>query len=252
MPRQEREKSSSGIYHVMLRGINRQDLFEDNADRQRFIDTLGHYKTISGFSLYGYCLMSNHVHLLVKEADESISAGIKRISSSFVYWYNQKYSRCGHLFQERYKSEPVESEDYFLTVLRYIHQNPVKAGIVKDLFEYKWSSYQEYMGSPYIADVDFALGIFSADRAKAIELFMKHSEENTDVKCLEIEENSGLSDDEVLIYMKQLGVQTASQLQRLEREKRDGILKTIKGLEGVSIRQLARITGISKSVIGRI
>lgn len=196
--------------------------------------------------------MSNHVHLLVKETDESISAVIKRISSSFVYWYNQKYSRCGHLFQERYKSEPVEAEDYFLTVLRYIHQNPVKAGIVKDLCEYQWSSYQEYMGSPYITDVDFALGIFSADRAKAIELFRKHSEENTDEKYLEIKEYSSLNDEEVILYMKQLGIQTVSQLQRLEKEKRNKILRTIKETEGVSIRQMARITGISKSVIGRI
>jgi len=93
MPRQARKKSSCGIYHIMLRGINKQNLFEDNEDRQRFIDTIGYFKAISGYSLYGYCLMDNHVHLLIKETSESISMGIKRISSSFVYWYNQKYNR---------------------------------------------------------------------------------------------------------------------------------------------------------------
>lgn len=252
MPRQAREKSSSGIYHVMLRGINRQNLFENNADRQRFIDTIGYYKTISGYNLYGYCLMSNHVHLLVREADESISMAIKRISSSFVYWYNQKYNRCGHLFQERYKSEAVESEGYFLTVLRYIHQNPVRAGIVKEMEQYPWSSYLEYLGKVNITDVDFALDIFSANRDKAIELFKKHSNEESEEQCLEIRENLRIPDEEIISYMKKLGIQTISQLQRLEKKKRNEVIKELKKIEGISIRQMARITGISKSVISRL
>ena len=109
MPRQARKKSSSEIYHIMLRGINRQNLFEENEDSQRFIETTGYYKSVSGYNLYGYCLMDNHIHLLIREQDESISKIIKRISSSYVYWYNRKYDRCGHLFQERYKSESVET-----------------------------------------------------------------------------------------------------------------------------------------------
>lgn len=105
MPRQARERSRSGIYHIMLRGINRQNIFEEDEDRQRFIETLKYYKAISGYRLYGYCLMNNHIHLLMGENGESMSLGIKRISSSYVYWYNQKYNRCGHLFQERFKSD---------------------------------------------------------------------------------------------------------------------------------------------------
>ncbi|HEY8500916.1 MAG TPA: transposase [Clostridia bacterium] len=252
MPRQARKKSSCGIYHIMLRGINKQNLFEDNEDRQRFIDTIGYFKAISGYSLYGYCLMDNHVHLLIKETSESISMGIKRISSSFVYWYNQKYNRCGHLFQERYKSEVVENERYFLTVLRYIHQNPIKAGITKDMEQYPWSSYSEYTGVANITDVDFALGIFSADRVKAIELFKKHTEEESKDQCLEVRETIRVSDEEVIAQMKQLGIQTISQLQTLEKKKRNEIIRIIKRIEGVSIRQMARITGISKSVISRI
>jgi putative transposase len=252
MPRQARKKSSSGIYHVMIRGINRQNLFEDNEDRQRFIDTIGFYKTISGYSLYGYCLMDNHVHLLVSETNESISMGIKRISSSFVHWYNRKYNRCGHLFQERYKSEVVENEGYFLTVLRYIHQNPIKAGIAKEMMQYPWSSYREYLDIAKITDIDFALEIFSTDRVKAIELFKKHSEEESEEKCLGIKEYKRVSDEEVISHMRKLGIQTVSQLQRLDQKKRNEVLRTLKRTEGVSIRQMARITGISKSVISRI
>ncbi|NMD72658.1 transposase, partial [Bacillus sp. DNRA2] len=101
MPRKARKRSSSGVYHIMLRGINRQTIFEDDEDRRKFLETLKKYRDISKYELYGYCLMDNHVHLLMKESEETISDAIKRISSSYVHWYNMKYERCGHLFQDR-------------------------------------------------------------------------------------------------------------------------------------------------------
>jgi REP element-mobilizing transposase RayT len=115
----------------MLRGINRQAIFADEEDYCKLIETIQRIKEKSGFELYGYCLMGNHVHLLLREARESISVSMQRVCSSFVHWYNRKYDRFGHLFQERYRSEVVEDEAYLLTVLRYIHQNPttIKEGI---------------------------------------------------------------------------------------------------------------------------
>lgn len=95
--------------------------------------------------LYGWSLMGNHVHLLLKEADEPIGDVMKRISSSYVYYYNHKYDRVGHLFQERFKSQPVEDWGYFLTLLRYIHQNPLKPHLVEDLKDYRWSSWNEFL-----------------------------------------------------------------------------------------------------------
>ncbi len=85
--------------------------------------------------------MGNHIHLLLKEEKEELGIIMRRIGSSYVYWYNWKYKRCGHLFQDRYKSEAVEDERYLLTVLRYIYQNPLKAGLVKDIGAYKLSSF---------------------------------------------------------------------------------------------------------------
>ena len=93
------KRNNTGIYHIMLRGINRQTIFEDNEDMIRFLDTLARYKDDCLLELYSYCLMGNHVHLLMKTA-EPISKIIKRICSSYVYWYNKRYERCGHLFQE--------------------------------------------------------------------------------------------------------------------------------------------------------
>ena len=110
MPRQARKKSKTNIYHIMLRGINQQIIFEESEDYERFIKTLAKYQAISGYSVYAYCLMSNHIHLLIKEGKENLEQRIKRIAGSYVCCYNWKYNRSGHLFQDRFKSELVETE----------------------------------------------------------------------------------------------------------------------------------------------
>ena len=147
MPRQPREKSESGIYHIMLRGINQQVIFEDYEDYSKFIETIETYKAVSEYKVFAYCLMSNHIHILLKVEKEGLDLIMKRIAGSYVYWYNWKYYRKGHLFQDRFKSEPVEDDEYFLTVLRYIHQNPIKAGITKTIDDYKFSSYNSSRGN---------------------------------------------------------------------------------------------------------
>lgn len=103
MPRDARKKSRSGIYHIMLRGINRQTIFEVEEDKKRFLETLKTYKDKSKFEIYSYCFVDNHIHLLLKELEESLSVSIKRISSSYVYWYNMKYQRSG------YPSKPIKN-----------------------------------------------------------------------------------------------------------------------------------------------
>ena len=128
----------------MLRGINGQQIFADNEDYEKLLEILKYCKAISEFEIFAYCLMSNHIHLLLQENKEPIELVMKRIATRFVYWYNIKYQRLGHLFQDRFKSEPVENDEYFLTVVRYIHQNPVKAGICKKPQDYNYSSYNEF------------------------------------------------------------------------------------------------------------
>ena len=108
MPRTARIKSKTGIYHVMLRGIGKQNIFEDDLDKQKFMMLLTEVKQKSQFSLYAYCLMNNHVHLLLKIGKDPLEIIIKRLGSNYAYWYNTRYERVGHLFQDRFKSEPVE------------------------------------------------------------------------------------------------------------------------------------------------
>lgn len=252
MPRDARNISKSGIYHIMIRGINRQDIFEDEQDIERLLETIRKYKGISKYEIYAYCIMSNHIHLLIKEMDEPISNSIKRISSSYVFWHNKKYERCGHLFQERFKSEAVENDEYFLMVLRYIHQNPMKAGLVKDISDYKWSSYSEYMEKAVIIDIDFVLKMLSSDRESAIELFRSFNNQKNNDIILEIEEKARVSDSEVKELFLKLGVMDLKEFRQLEKSKRDEIIRKLKLITGVTIRQISRMTGVSKSVVDRI
>lgn len=141
MPRKARKTSQSGIYHVMLRGVNRQRIFETESDYLQMqeilaglhvkCDDTGHVITDKCCKIFAYCLMGNHLHLLIKEVDITIGDIIKSLASRYVFYFNRCHCRVGHLFQERFKSEPVESPEYFIALLRYIHLNPVKAGIVR-------------------------------------------------------------------------------------------------------------------------
>ena len=157
MPRQARTTSPTSIYHATEYGVNKQQVFEDEEDYIHFLNVLRRQtqpdvdaqgKTFQPrCHVYAYCLMGNHVHLLLKEGSETIGDIMKRIASSYVYHYNHKYGRVGHLFQERFKSQPVNDFSYFTTLLRYIHQNPLKAMLVDSIDEYEWSSWQEYNGT---------------------------------------------------------------------------------------------------------
>lgn len=244
MPRQARRKSESGIYHIMLRGINKQVIFEDEEDNFKFLETLKKYKAISGYKIFAYCLMSNHVHLLLKIEKEDIDLIIKRVASSYVYWYNWKYKRNGHLFQDRFKSEPVENDSYFLTVVRYIHQNPLKAGVCKSIDGYNFSSYNEYVKKADLVDTDFCLGIIDKEQ------FLDFNNEYNEDVCLEIEkDNFRLTDDEAReIIFKISKCRTITQFQNLNIDKRDKCLKLLR-VNGLSIRQISRLTGIGFNVV---
>lgn len=254
MVREPRRKSYTGIYHIMLRGINRQTIFEDDVDKERLLETIERYKRKSGFKLYGYCLMDNHIHLLMQEMEETVSETIKRISSSYVYWYNSKYERHGHLFQGRFKSENVDTVHYFTMVLRYIHQNPVRAHLVNNIFECKWTSLKEYVDMDHsrMVDIDYGYTLFSPNRRKAIQLFIDYMNEPNNDQCLNDAVGVKISDNEIKRHMQKLGIPSKSFLQQMKREARNIIILELKNLKGVSVRQLARITGISKSVIDRV
>ncbi len=250
MPRQARQKSASGIYHIMMRGINRQIIFEDDEDYFRFIQTLQNYKEKSEYEIYAYCLMDNHVHLLLKVGKEPLEQIMRRICGSYVYWYNSKYERIGNLFQDRFKSEVVETDRYFLTVFRYIHQNPLKAGIVSSVERYQWSSLVEYVNRPKVIDTGFVLELFNHEREKAVENIIQFCKVVNDDQCLEMEEKQLLSDQEARHVIKKVcQVENSTELQQLDKVTRNKYLKELKEGYHLSIRQIERLTGINRGIV---
>jgi len=250
-------KSRSGIYHIMLRGANRQEIFHDDEDCLNFLELIHKYKLKTEVGIYSWCLMSNHVHLLLKEGNEDVSTTMKRIGVSYVSYYNWKYRTTGHLFQDRFKSENIEDIRYLLTVVRYIHQNPVKAGIVNRMDEWRWSSCRQYYGTHderrKLIDADYILGLFSGDNILARERFIEFNEMVNQDQCLDHHlDKRRLTDEEAREAINNLLNEIEiAQVKSLPGLQRNEILKKTKEIKGLSQRQIARILGVSKTLISK-
>ena len=245
MPRAGRKKSASGMYHIMLRGINRQRIFEDEEDHRRFLETLVRYRDACGCSLLAYCLMPNHVHIVLREGEQPLENVMRRIGASYVYWYNAKYGRAGHLFQDRYRSEPVETDAYLLTVIRYVHWNPVKAGLCDAPQAYPYSSCAGYFDAQAVTDSSVVAGITGR------EAFERFQATPGDDRCLDVRESvkPRVTDEKARALMKKLtGCESASAYQSLGAQQRDEGLREMLA-QGVSLRQAARVTGISFGIV---
>ena len=257
MARKPREKSETGIYHVIVRGINQQDIFHDEEDFKKYIRVLKKAGSETDAEILGYCLMTNHVHLLLKENNDNLSKYMKSLQVSYVYWYNSKYERCGHLFQDRFKSEAVENDAYLLTVIRYIHNNPVKAGIVKKPEQYLWSSCANYYGAEMTSlkkiDTKLILGIFSNQKETAIATFKEFMNEPQEDQCMEYDENRKLTETEVYqLTAELLKGRPVTTIQTLDPESRNQIINQLRYDYGVSIRQISRVTGLPLHVVRKV
>jgi len=247
----------------MLRGVNRQDIFESDKDYLKFLYLMQREafpKDEEGgpmppnLIIYAYCLMPNHVHLLVKEQSNGISAAIKSISISYAHYFNVKYDRTGHLFQDRFRSETVNDMDYFTTLLRYIHQNPVAGALVTQVKDYQWSSWCEFDNRLrcYVPVCDTAT-VFRKYSFGALEEMVNDPLPKT-LRIMDIDRknNGSLDDDDVRDFIKTVcHIETISDIQQMPRNRRNEILKM--ALEyGASIRQLSRVTGVSRGVIEKL
>ncbi len=232
----------------MLRGVNNQQIFEEQEDYEKFLLILNVCKDICKFKIYAYCLMGNHIHLLLQETKEPIELIIKRLATRFVYWYNIKYQRVGHLFQDRFRSEPVDDERYFLAVLRYIHQNPVKAGICQKVVDYPYSSYNEFLKKQHLIDTDFVFEIIHKDD------FAQYNNEKNNDNFLDGEHKPKLkvTDERAKkIIEKYSKCNSITQFQALDKNVRDKCLKLFKE-KGLSIRQISRLTGMSYYLVQKV
>lgn len=253
MPRKARQKSSTKVYHVILRGNAKQDIFLDKQDYHKFLKEIYSTKEKYQYELYAYCLMTNHVHLILYDKNENLSKILQSLTVSYSSYWNKKYERVGHLFQNRFSSKSVETAGYLKNVCRYIHQNPLKAGIAK-LEEYQWSSYQEYRKTGKLINKKQVLRLFSDEEKEAIKEFRKFHEinviyDNMD-DFMEYEMVEKLNDEQAKEYMIQiLGLSNIQELANYSVTKRNKCIKKLKGTKGISKVQIARITGLSKKMI---
>jgi len=186
--RKQRIHYSGALYHVIARGNNGEYVLKEDEDKKKYIETIKKYKERFKFSIYAYCIMDNHIHLLIEVSDTPLSKIMQGIQQVYTQDYNRKNKRTGHVFQQRYKAIVCNKDGYLLHLTKYIHKNPVEANKTKDV-NYEWSSYREYMrGKNDLIDVNFVLKILSNNKTKAIEEYKKYvNDEMDDIEQCEYE-----------------------------------------------------------------
>ena len=158
MPRDARITAENACYHIITRGNQKQLVFKDDRDCQKYLSLLNKYKKHYKFKLYCFCLMPNHVHLLIQvKKQETLNKIMRSLNLSYTLYFNSKYEKVGHLWQDRYKSKIIEKDSYLLECINYIEANPVRASLVSHIDKYPWSSYNFKATPDSILDNLFSL-----------------------------------------------------------------------------------------------
>lgn len=174
MSRPLRLEFKNALYHLTSRGDRRENIYEDDVDRKSFLNIFSSVIEQFNWICFSYCLMDNHYHLLIQTPDSNLSKGMRQLNGVFTQTYNRRHQKTGHLFQGRYKSILVDEDAYLLELSRYIVLNPVKAKMVKQVEDWKWSSYQAMIGdciTPEWLSKEFLLSLFSKQRKTAVRKY---------------------------------------------------------------------------------
>ncbi len=186
MPRQARLDVPGALHHIMVRGINKANIFDDNEDKSRFLERLGQNVLEGKCSVYAWVLMDNHVHILFKSGKHGISAVMRKQLTWYAQYYNRRHKRSGHLFENRYKSILCDEDNYLLALVRYIHLNPLRANIVKTIEEldrYPYCGHRTIVGKakhPW-TDVEYVLVQFGRTRRKGLAEYRKFMREGVEL-----------------------------------------------------------------------
>lgn len=175
MARPPRLEFPGGVYHVVVRGNERAAVFRDDEDREKYLGRLAHYREKFGFRLLAFCLMGNHIHLAIRTGEFPLSRVMAGLQSSYTQWFNRRHKRAGHLFQGRYKAFLVQEDRYLLCLVRYIHENPVKARLVEKARDYAWSSDRHYRrgAGPEWLDPGDVLAMLGGRRRAAVKAYVE-------------------------------------------------------------------------------
>lgn len=256
MARQARSKSPTGIYHVMLRGNVNKKIFLDDDDKEKLVDIMLQKKDGSASRLYAYCVMANHVHAVIQEVEQPLEKFMKRICVTYAAYFNKKYNLVGSVFQDRFRSETIEDEDYLLKAIKYIHNNPLAEN--HTLTKYPWSSYPAYIGSKetssLLPEMEYILSRFACNRENAVQLFCEfHLIEEQPSLFLDISEENFKNAEELIKSFLQSRSMLIGDLKKNENRF---IVKELAQLLTsqckISCRQIAKLIDINREKVRKI
>ncbi len=246
MPRTRRISSRSGYMHLIVRGSGKQIIFEERRDYIFYLQCLKRFSIETKVTICAYCLMDNHVHLLIYDPGQNMAAFMQKMGSSYSGYFNRKYQCTGHVFQDRYNSQPIDETEYLARVFRYILNNPQKAGICR-ASEYPWSSYEKYGLEGSFVDTSIFQEMFGSRENYAEFISAKYDDDDEDYEI-----SRPVRDDEwaAALIRRELGVESGTVIRSFDWEKRNEALRLLKG-KGLSVRQIERLTGINRNTIQR-
>ena len=255
MSRKPRIHYEGALYHVIVRGNNRAYIFKSGENKEEYRKIVSKYKKRYRFKLYAYCIMDNHVHMLIEVGDVPLSKIMQGIQQVFTQRYNRKNRTTGHVFEQRYKSYLCDRDAYLLSLIRYIHQNPVRSKLT-DGINYQWNSHKEYMRNPELADVDFPLTLFSGKKNKAIKRYLSFvgELESKDIQSMNIEEETTEIAKDIEIEHKIAKEELIRIIEEVTKIKKDEITgnsksKRISDIRKLYIKNLKKYTDVPNKEI---
>ena len=257
MARRPRIEFEGAFYHVITRGNQRQKIFKDKDDFLKYLEILFNYKIRYKYFLYAYVLMNNHIHLLVETQETPLSKILQGINQSYTTYFNRKYKTVGHLFQGRYKAILCDRDEYLLSLVKYIHLNPVRAKIVKFPDKYQWSSQHSYIKKTdgiNIIDTDQVLRMFSEDKQSARKLYSAYMSDSQIVKKEDVYNTIGqriLGSEE---FLERVMERHDRELKKEKREREYTLYEIAKGVEkiyGITLKQIRERSKSETIILGR-
>ncbi|MDD5297128.1 MAG: transposase [Rhodocyclaceae bacterium] len=226
MARPLRIELSGGLYHVTSRGDRREAIFLCDADREAWLALLGQVCERFNWRCHAYCQMTNHYHLVIETPQGNLAQGMRQMNGVYTQYVNRSHGRVGHVFQGRYKAILVEKDRYLLELARYVVLNPLRAGMVRELGEWPWSSYPAMIGktgAPAWLQTDWLLGQFGAVRRRAQDRFEDFVRAGVGLPALwdKLSHQIFLGDDEFVSHMQDRIApgQTLNEVPRIQRRR---------------------------------
>lgn len=248
MPRKARNINKSGFFHIMVQGINKEYIFNQNYQKNEYIKLMQKYNEEKKVKIISYCIMDNHSHIILHCNNISeISQYMKRLNGGYGIYYNKTNKRVGFVYRNRYQSQFITDINYLKKCISYIHMNPVKANIVKNESEYKYSSYNQFTNKEKnrIIDVETIKDIFQTDNY--VEEFLKINYEEIEIMDIDREEENFKIAVNEYMNNKNIKLEDIKKDRKIAKE----FCSYIK-LKGYKQKQLAELLNVSEGTVSKI